>query len=1006
MSVRRHIKGVPPGLIPGGKYISMVQKQTGEEILMIEKYRHGTYLIRVVVLVLACFGVASSLVAQTAEIRIDVTDNTGAVMVGVPIVVMNTETGVQHISNTDSAGVAVAPALQPGSYLVSATFSGFMKQEHKLGLTVGQVAAVKLVMALEGATQTVEVTQAAGLEIQTTKSDVSGIVTRAQLDNLPVLNRGFIGLAQLLPGGAPSLSTDSRFGTQTTFGGANVRSGYSVLIDGTDVDHPIYGLAIVDVNQDAVQEFRVFHNQYDAEYSRAGTAVVNVVTRSGTNTYTGMFSYFGQNQALNARNYYVTTPQPPYSQTHTSATFGGPIIKDKTHFFFADEYLNQTSSFVEALPASNPFATTYNGVYPGSTNEKTIQTKVDHQLKPSDNLSIRYLWESQKIRQSYQLTDNYNIAFNDGVLQWGHILTPSILNNAQLEYMDQNTLRYQTATGAQIIRPSFTSGSPSNLPQGYPRRRIGLNDTFYWTKGRNTMKMGTRMAYEALHQQGNFYGAGSWTFNTNTPFAAGVPSTYPIAYTAGSGASDKEYKNAELGYFFQDDVKLSSRLTLNAGLRYDLETNLRNNRYLNKLLSNPAYPGLSTFVTPGRGNYLKAVQPRLGLAYDLFGRGTTVLRAAYGGYAARNRPFFDTSMQATDDNFTVQITNPTLLATYPSQTAVLGGLTLQQYVALNGGRSLYLVGDHLNIPYIYELTVGVQKSLFHNTVLTIDGIRQIQTGLQSGRDANLPTVGPLSSHPRPLPQYGVVTIFNSSTSAYYSALQMQLKSQYKRASLQASYTWSKSISDGLDDNSGSVSDPFARYGNNDRGIDEEDRRSTLALTSLLNLPLGIQASGIVTLTTGTPWNITYGKDFDGDGNTQDRPAGLSKDVGGRSRSSDLTLINAARTSTTSTTLPSGLVVPALNSATCASTNSCLGPVTLAQLNQSTGAEKIDLRLTKAFNFKERYRLELFMEAYNLLNTPSFLAPSGVISSPSFLQRSAANSPRQMQWGARFNFKAK
>src|SRR5882757_294579 len=300
----------------------------------------GFRVLHGIVLLFAVCAFHSVAWAQTAEIRVDVSDSTGAVMVEVPVVVTNIDTGVAHSYKTDTAGLTVAPALQPGSYKVSATFDGFATQQRTLNLTVGQVAAVKITLKPVGSVQTVEVTQEAGLEIQTTKSDVSGVVSRAQLDNLPVLSRGFIGLAQLVPGGAPSLSTDSRFGNQTTFGGANVRSGYSVLIDGSDVDHPIYGLAIVDVNQDAVQEFRVLHNQYDAEYSRAGTAVVDVVTRSGTNTYNGMFSYFGQNQALNARNYFVTTPQPPYSETHTSATFGGPIIKDKTHFFFADEYLS------------------------------------------------------------------------------------------------------------------------------------------------------------------------------------------------------------------------------------------------------------------------------------------------------------------------------------------------------------------------------------------------------------------------------------------------------------------------------------------------------------------------------------------------------------------------------------------------------------------------------------------------------------------------------------------
>jgi hypothetical protein len=940
--------------------------------------------------------------SQSAEIRIDVADNSGASMVGISVAVTDIDTGVMHTYVTDSAGLAIAPALPPGNYNVSASFSGFGTERQTTPLTVGRVASLRFVLK-PTSTQTVLVQQDLGPEIETTKDDVSGILEREQLNELPVINRGFIGLAQLLPGGAPSLPSDARFGIQTTFGGANVRSGYSMLIDGSDVDHPIYGLAIVDVDQDAVREFRVMHNQYDAEYGRAGTAVVDVVTRSGTNTYRGMFSYFGQTESLNARNYFVTGAQPPFGETLTSATFGGPIIKNRTHFFVSDEYLKQTNSYVEALPASNPFASTVNGIYPGSIDEKLVQAKIDHQQSAATNYSLRYLFEDQAVRSAYPLGDNYNIAFDDGILQWVHILSASAVNNAQLEYMDQNTLRYQTATGPEIIRPSFTSGTPPNLPQGYPRRRVGLNDTFFWTKGRNAMKVGTRMAYEYLYQEGDWYGAGVWTFS---PFVPGDLSTYPTSYTVGSGPSTVEFKNAELSYFFQDDIKINPRFTFNAGVRYDTETNLRDNKYVNELLANFQFPGLDMFVSPSRGNYLAGIQPRLGFAYDLRGNGHTVVRAGFAGATARNRPFFDTQMEAQDGSFDVTISNPSLLATYPSETAVLGGLTIQQYVKMKGGRSMYLVGDHLNVPYVYELSLGVEKALFKNTVLTVDGIRQIQTHLQSGRDENQPAVGPVSSHSRPLPQYAAVRVFNGTTSAYYTALDVQLKSQFGKASVWASYTWSKSISDGLDDNTGFVTDPYHEYGNNDRGVDEEDRRSDLSLAPLVVLPHGFQISGIVSLLTGPPWNITYGKDFDGDGNFQDRPPALRKDIGGRAHASDLAIINAARTSTTSTTLPSGLVIPALNAANCASSRSCLGAVTLGQLNQGDGQRKIDVRVTKGFGFKHGYRLELFMEGYDIFNTPSFLPPNSVISSPDFLERSAASNPRQMQWGARFNFNAR
>jgi Carboxypeptidase regulatory-like domain len=941
--------------------------------------------------------------AQTGEILVNVTDSTGAVLVNVQLTVANTDTGIVRSAQTDSDGLAAIPSLQPGPYKVSATISGFKTEETTLTITVGQVASLNMTLVPASNTQSVEITAAPPLEVDTSTAAVAGMIPRTALNDLPVLNRGFIGLEQLLPGGAPSLPGDLRFGNQTTFGGSNVRSGYSVLIDGATMDHPIYGLSITDVNQDSVQEFRVLHNQYDAEYGRAGTAVVDVITRSGTNTWHGMFSYYGQTEALNAENYFAPPIRPAFSATHTSGTVGGPIIKNKAHFFFADEYIKSQNPDIIALPASNPFASTFNGVYPDSTSEKTIQAKVDYQLNDKNNFFVRYLWESQHILPTYQLIDLYNIAFNDGLLNWGHIFSPTKLNNAQLEYMDQNTLRSASATGPEIIRPSMTYGTPSNLPQAYPRRRIAVNDTFYWTKGRNTMKMGTRMAYEDLHQRGNFNGAGTWTFNTDTPFTPGVPATYPVAYSVGSGPTDVKYENAELSYFFNDDIKLTSRFTFNAGLRYDLETNLRDNPYVQNLLKNPEFPGLDTYVSGTRGNFKKVIQPRVGVAYNVRGNGHTVLRAGFGGYGARNRPFFDTQMESTDNNYTISITNPALLATYPSETAVLGGLTLQQYVALEGGRSLYLVGNDLNIPYVFEMTAGVEQTVLRNTVITVDGIRQDQIFLQTGRDYNLPAIGPLATHPRPLKQFGSATIFNGSTSSYYSALQIQVKSQYRWGSLQGAYTWGKVISDGLDDNSAATTDPFHVYGNNDRGLDEENLHSTLAISPIVNIPWGFMASGVIELTTGPPWNIEYGKDLDGDGNAQDRPAGLPKDSGGQHRVDYLNIINAARTATKSTTLPSGFVVPSLNSATCAATNTCLQPVTMGELTQSDGEKRFDLRLTKILTFKERYKLELFMEGYNIFNTPSFQAPNATISSPAFLTRSVADIPRQLQYGARFSF---
>lgn len=912
---------------------------------------------------------------QIAEIRGAVTDNTSAVLPNVKVSVVNTDTGFSRTFTTDDLGTFRAAALQPGPYKVIAELKGFRPEARTLTLTVGEIADVKIGMNPADVSETVEVKEEAGL-IETAKSDISGVVDKNQLADLPVLNRGFIGLAQLLPGGGPSLAGDNRFGIQTAFGGSNVRSGYSLLIDGGTMDHPIYGLAVVNVNQDAVQEFRVMHNQYDAEYSRAGTAVVNVVTKSGTNDWNGMFSYFGRNDALNARNTFASS-KPPFHLRRFSTTLGGPIQKNRTHFFAAFEYLNQGSVFIEALPPVNPFASTYNGIYPNSTVEKTLQAKLDHTFNASNSGFIRYLWDDQAIGETFSINQNYGITFHDVLGQWNWTSASGKLNSLAMEFLDQDTLRFQLTTGTQIVRPSFTSGASPNLPQEFPRKRGALNETYYWTKGRNTFKVGTRAAYEVLQMAANYYGAGTWNFNTDKPFDSNDSTTWPSSFIIGSGPSRKTYKNAELGFFFQDDIKLAPRLTLNAGLRYDVETNLRNNAFIASLVSDPAFKGLDQIIKSPRGNDWNNIQPRLGLAWDLFGDGKTVIRGGFGGYSARNRPWFDVNSEIISSQYTVQITDPNRLRFYPDVNGVLGGISIKDFALSKGGRALYFPGDHLDLPYIWNGTLGVQKALWKDTVLQVDLIRQIQNDLQAGRDANLPAQGPLATNPRPFPQFGQVTLWDGTTTSWYSALQTQFRTRYRRASFQVSYTWSKIVSDGLNDNASAVTDPWRTFGNNDRGLDEEDRRHALSWMSLINLPYGFQISGIVSLRTGPPWNILAGKDLNGDGYNIDRPAGLPKQSGGQASPANLAIINAYRAS---------LNLPA---------------VTMAQLTQNDGDKLVDLRLSRGFRLGERMRLDLFMEGYNLFNHANYEAPNGTLSSPAFLIRTAARDPRQLQWGVRF-----
>ena len=930
------------------------------------------------VLSTVCLLMPADASAQNAELRGVVTDDTGAVLPGVAVTVRNEATGVERTFVTDDAGSFRAAALQPGTYTVRSQLMSFGDDLRRLTLTVGEVADLRVTLGLGGLTETVAVTAAAAVAIETTKSDLSGMVTREQVAELPVLNRGFVGLAQLLPGGGPARTPDARFGIQTSFGGTNVRSMYSIQIDGGVMDHPIYGFAIMNVNQDAVQEFRVLRNQFDTEYSRAGTAVVNVITRSGANNRSGQFAYFGRDDSLNATNAFATT-KPPFDSARISGTHGGPIARNRAFYFGAFEYVRQNSVRIIALPQANPFAGQYNGVYGNGNRGKLGQAKVDFTVNPQHGLSARLLYADEDIFETYVQSENTNLDFKDVSSQWNWTLGSSVLNTVVVQVLSQDTQRFQLTTDAQQIRPSFTSGKSPNLPQGFPRKRYTVNDTFFWAPGRHAAKVGVRMAYEDLGYNADYFGAGVWQFNTDRPFNVADPTTYPTKFTIGSGPATKYYSNTEWGFFVQDDIRVRSNLTLNMGLRYDFDTNLRSNDFIASLLADPQFRGLENMVTAPRGNDLNNLQPRFGFAWDTKSDGRVVVRGGYGLYSGRNRPWFNVRGDVVSSQYTAEIIDPNLLRSYPDQRAVLGGKTLEDFIRASGGRALYLPGDDLSLPYVHSSTLGVGLQITPNTALEVDLIHQVQKDLQTGRDANLPARGPLASNPRPYPQFSSVTLINSLTNSNYDALQMQLRRRYRGSNLQVSYTFAKAISDNTNDNASFNTDPWNTFGNDDRGLDENDRRHALSVSAITPLPWGIQLATILSLRTGNPWDITAGADLNGDGNNSDRPAGLVKNAGGTASQVNLDIINAFRASRGR------------------------APITMEQLTLSSGDKIVDLRATKQFALGAGARAAVFLEAYNLLNHINYQNPSGVMTSGSFAVRTVASDARQIQWGVRFQF---
>ncbi|PYQ76891.1 MAG: hypothetical protein DMG04_02085 [Acidobacteria bacterium] len=276
--------------------------------------------------------------------------------------------------------------------------------------------------------------------------------------------------------------------------------------------------------------------------------------------------------------------------------------------------------------------------------------------------------------------------------------------------------------------------------------------------------------------------------------------TYPTSFTM-QLPGFYDYKSTQVAAYVQDEWQLRPRLHVNAGLRYDADTNMRINGFYSDLLKDPFYAPLARF----RGNAdagmdLDTLQPRLGATFDVSGTGSLVLRGGWGRYVTRNRPWFETRTMNQTTSSSVFITDPNAMKFFPDINGVLGGKTLSQFAATAATNIGTLISDHFKLPSSLNSTVGFGWQINRVTSLDVDYVNALgrdQIGLV---DLNLPASGAVNAaNPRPVPQFAQVLSMENYVTSTYNALQMQLRTRVRGAnSLQVSYTFSKQRIDGVD----------------------------------------------------------------------------------------------------------------------------------------------------------------------------------------------------------------
>jgi outer membrane receptor protein involved in Fe transport len=603
----------------------------------------------------------------TAGVNGTVTDATGNIVQNATVTVTNVGTNATRTVTTDASGSYNVTELPPGMYSVTVEAASFSKTIVKdLELNVGAQPTVNIELRPGQVTETVTVTSDANI-VETTRSDIGTSITPREIENLPLLNRTFAGLSVVAPEARPVGNFDptkTRVGN-IAFSGGDGRQ-VNVNVDGGDNKDNVVGSLLQNFSYESIQEFQVLQHKWTADQGRSVGGVVNVITKSGTNSLrgSGFFNYRGEE--LRALDFFdkqaqVINPsytKPYFARQEYGGSLGGPIIKDKTFYFFALERFRERQNVavfpgvvadLQAIPG-NAFVP----VIPQPFNDTLLTAKLDHRFSDSQNLFVRY---------SYQGNDSPNDQVANPArtdLSGGNLTTNKLhsfianhtynvssksLNTFIFHFQDFKNEILPNKEGLTLNFPGgITIGQNANTPQATLERKYQFRDDFSLISGDHTMKFGVNYIHTQLDGYFYFGTRGySLTFNQTPSAIAALPLKYATpgllqSLQYSDGASSHLQTIDQLALYFQDDWKVTPNLTLNLGLRWDanignLPAQDKNRTIL--LLSQLNHP-VARAITQDQEKLRRTTpswtefQPRLGFAWDPWGQSKTVIRGGYG----------------------------------------------------------------------------------------------------------------------------------------------------------------------------------------------------------------------------------------------------------------------------------------------------------------------------------------------------------------------------------------
>ncbi|HYZ86633.1 MAG TPA: TonB-dependent receptor [Bryobacteraceae bacterium] len=974
----------------------------------------------------------------------NVSDPSGAAVAGAQVVAKNTGTNENREAITNESGYYEFPLLPPGRYVLEGTANGFQKAlSAEFTLNAGTRPRIDLEMKIGQIAETVEVVATAPL-VNATTTDLGVVVDRSKVDALPLNGRNFQQLVGLQAGvvNSPSSAAGGRGGIE--FHGSSALAN-NLMLDGVDMSFGEVngsasdtsagggGALINTVSVEAIEEFKATGNAFSAEYGRSAGGVLNVITRAGTNDFHGTLFEFFRNDKLDANNFFSNRSglaKPALRWNQFGGNLGGPILKDRLFFFFNYEGARVTrntqvtgNTYTPALlaavpssirdvlqstmpstyePTSNPLIGLHRRNDPRRNREDTFLWRGDLNLG-AHRLSGRYSYNNQDFfvpNLQPTLARVFPTRFHNAVLQDSWTISPTMFNEVRAGVNRVNLFRNEPGREAvpawvQVLDVSLNDTLPSFI--NFTTTTYTLADNFTVVHGRQTIKAGFEIReVRSVRGQG---GQPTHVYNNLPDLMADRANRIGILFGGGKGLRTRNY-----GFYVQDDIRLSPRLQLNVGVRYEYYPPLRGG--FNVASSDPfgAFNGVQEpMFAADRNNW----GPRVGLVWDPTGHQKWVIRAGGGIGYVPPQPIYYYDMAFIDPKlpFVTNFTPADVPANFRSFPL---SMSFVNEVAANPAllpASLVLarqIADYnIRDTYAGQWNFSIQRAITNSLVVQGAYVGSRTLHLLAPRNVNL--VDPATGR-RPRPEFGDVMFFEDSARISYHALQLSANQRlWKGLTFDAYYTWAKAMAYGAADGTITFSDTTMQDFNNlagSYGPKQGDIRHRFTGVYSFLIPSGSLAKsgwtkqmfggwtfqGILNWRSGLPLNVTSGRDFVGSGRTDGQRPDLRLGVAPYIRDeSALTWLNLAAFDNATPT--------AQRRYGNLGFNALRGP----------SAFTYDAGLHKTFFITERHRLTFRAEAFNILNHKVLGNPNTVVTNPNFGRILTASDGRNVQLALKYQF---